>query len=96
MATKTTTSKLNKKRNTFYAYIVECADTTLYIGSTNDLNKRIHQHNHAKNGAKYTKARRPVILRYSEILDTFAASRTREARLKRLSRKEKMALFIGK
>ncbi len=94
MAKLATTSKSNS--SSFYAYILECADTTLYIGSTNDLSKRLHEHNHAKNGAKYTKARRPVVLRYSEILDTFAASRAREAALKRLSRKEKLALFAGK
>ncbi|MBP7846421.1 MAG: GIY-YIG nuclease family protein, partial [Candidatus Pacebacteria bacterium] len=35
----------------FFVYILECADKTLYIGSTNDLEKRLHQHNNSKSGA---------------------------------------------
>ena len=50
---------------TAYAYIVECADGTLYSGWTNDLEKRIAAHN-AGQGAKYTRSRRPVTLRYYE------------------------------
>ncbi len=88
--------KLPVSIDTFYVYILECADQTLYIGATNDLDKRIRQHNGAVSGAKYTKARRPVVLKYSEVVDTFAASRAREAELKRLSRKEKLALFADK
>ena len=53
----------------FYVYIVECADQSLYVGCTNDLAKRIKQHNESKRGAHYTKLRRPVELKYSE---TFA------------------------
>lgn len=82
--------------DTFYVYILECADQTLYIGATNNLTKRVQQHNSAVAGAKYTKARRPVVLKYSEVVDTFAASRAREAELKRLSRREKLALFVDK
>lgn len=77
----------------FYAYMLECADGTLYIGSTNNLEKRLHQHNHAKSGAHYTKIRRPVVLKYNEPLTTFAYARTREAELKRLTRQQKLELF---
>lgn len=76
-----------------YVYILECADGTLYIGSTTDIERRIHEHNTAKNGAHYTKIRRPVVLRYSEILPTLGEARSREAILKRLSRADKQALF---
>ena len=48
-----------------YTYIVKCADSTLYTGWTNDLDKRIKAHNSGK-GAKYTKTRRPVKLVYYE------------------------------
>lgn len=72
--------------------MLECKDKTFYIGSTNNLEKRIHQHNHAKNGAHYTKIRRPVTLVYSKKCKTYAESRKREGELKRLSRKEKLAL----
>lgn len=77
----------------FFVYILECADKTLYIGSTNDLEKRLHAHNNLKSGAHYTKIRRPVVLKYSEQVETFAEMRSREAELKRLSREEKMNLI---
>lgn len=79
--------------NMFYVYILECADNTLYCGSTNDLEKRLHQHNNAKNGAHYTKIRRPVLLKYSEQFPTYAEARAREAEIKRMSRSEKMKLI---
>ena len=77
----------------FSVYILECADTTLYVGSTTDLEKRLYAHNHLKNGAHYTKIRRPVSLVYSEKVKTFAEMRAREAEIKRLSRAEKMKLI---
>ncbi len=76
-----------------FVYILECADTTLYVGATNDLEKRLKQHNGAKAGAHYTKIRRPVILKYSERFRTLAKARAREAEIKRLSRKEKLGLI---
>lgn len=77
----------------FSVYILECSDGTLYTGSTNNLEKRVHAHNHAKHGAHYTKIRRPVILKYSEELETYAEVRAREAEIKRMDRSEKMKLF---
>jgi putative endonuclease len=77
----------------FSVYILECNDQTLYVGSTNNLEKRIHQHNHAKNGAHYTKLRRPVSLKYSETLDTYSEARKREAEIKRLKREQKIKLI---
>jgi putative endonuclease len=77
----------------FYVYILRCADGTLYTGSTNDLDKRLHQHNHAKSAAHYTKIRRPVVLAYSETLATFAEARAREAEIKRMARGEKEKLY---
>ena len=76
-----------------FVYILQCADTTLYVGSTTDLEKRLHAHNHLKSGAHYTKIRRPVVLKYSEKVRTFAKMRAREGELKRLKREEKLALF---
>lgn len=43
---------------THYVYILQCADGTLYTGYTNDLEKRLKQHNHGNEGAKYTRSRR--------------------------------------
>ena len=76
-----------------YVYILECADSTLYVGSTNNLEKRLHQHNHAKSGAHYTKIRRPVVLKYSEMVATLKEARAREAAIKRLKRQEKLKLL---
>jgi putative endonuclease len=80
----------------YFVYILECADKSLYSGCTNDLEKRVKQHNHSKNGAHYTKIRRPVVLKYSEKLRTFGAARAREAEFKRLTREEKLKLIKSK
>ena len=81
------------KKIIYYVYILECADTTLYVGSTTDLERRLHAHNHLKSGAHYTKIRRPVTLKYSEKYKTYAQVRAREGELKRMSREEKRRLI---
>ncbi|SHN65110.1 putative endonuclease [Butyrivibrio hungatei DSM 14810] len=78
-----------------YTYIVECADGSLYCGWTNDLDKRIADHNAGK-GAKYTKPRLPVKLVYYETANTKEEAMSREWHIKRLSRKEKLRLIQGK
>ena len=77
----------------YFTYILECADKTLYVGSTNDLEKRLYSHNNLKSGAHYTKIRRPVVLKYFEKFRTYAKSRTREGELKRLRRDNKLKLI---
>ena len=75
-----------------YTYILSCCDATLYVGATHHLKQRLHQHNHAKAGAHYTKTRRPVALVYAERHTSLGAARAREAALKRWTRAEKLAL----
>lgn len=77
----------------YFVYILECADKTLYVGSTNNLEKRLHNHNNSKSGAHYTKIRRPVSLKYSESFETKSEALKRECILKKLSRTEKFKLF---
>lgn len=77
----------------FTTYILLCSDSTLYIGSTNDLTRRLHAHNHLKSGARYTKARRPVRLIYQENFATMTEAKKREAALKKLNRQEKLELI---
>ena len=77
----------------YFAYILQCADQTFYCGSTNNLEKRLHEHNNAKNGAHYTKIRRPVELVHSEELATYTEARAREAEIKRMSRSEKIEII---
>ena len=76
-----------------FVYVLECADKTLYCGCTNDLVRRLREHNSAKRGAHYTKIRRPVVLKYSEKFRTLKKARAREAALKRLPRMKKLALL---
>ena len=64
-----------------YTYIIKCADSTLYTGWTNDLDKRIKAHNSGK-GAKYTKTRRPVKLVYYEEHETKNEAMSREYAIK--------------
>jgi putative endonuclease len=73
----------------FYVYILHCADGTYYVGSTNDIEKRLHSHNNLKSGAHYTKIRRPVELVYSKKCKTYSRVRELEGELKRLTRDEK-------
>lgn len=80
----------------YFVYILQCADNTLYTGSTNNLEKRLHEHNNAKNGAHYTKIRRPVVLKYSEELATYAAARKREGEIKRMTKTQKLNLIQNK
>ncbi len=80
---------------THYVYILECADKSLYAGCTNNLEKRLDQHNNSKSGAHYTKIRRPVTLKYSESFETLKEARKREAELKRLPRKKKLELIAS-
>jgi len=77
----------------YFVYILECADTSLYVGSTNNLEKRLKEHNTSKQGAHYTKIRRPVVLKYTEILPSLGEARSREAALKRLTREKKLMLI---
>lgn len=71
-----------------YTYIVRCSDGTLYTGWTNDLKKRIKDHNEGR-GAKYTRARRPVVLAYYEEFDTKEEAMSREWAIKHMTRRKK-------
>lgn len=90
-----------------HVYILRCADGTLYTGYTTDLARRVAEHNGVdaatqtgaggaaarRAAARYTRARRPVTLLYSEAHETRGAALTREAAIKRLSRTKKLALI---
>lgn len=76
----------------WYLYILECGDGTLYTGITDDVQKRLSAHNSGK-GAKYTRGRRPLVLRYSEACLSHSSALRREIEVKRLSRAEKLALI---
>ncbi|MBQ7226612.1 MAG: GIY-YIG nuclease family protein [Clostridia bacterium] len=75
-----------------YTYILRCSDGTLYCGWTNNLEKRIKAHNEGK-GAKYTRSRLPVTLVYYEEFETSRDAQSREVKIKRLTRKQKLELI---
>ena len=77
-----------------YVYLLECKDGSLYAGITTDLQKRLREHRTGK-GAKYTRGRSPLILRYVELqLDRSSALR-RELEVKRMKRKQKEELIAA-
>jgi len=76
-------------------YILRCGDGTLYTGWTNDLEKRLTAHAAGK-GGKYTRARLPVALVYTETCESAHEARSREWHIKRLTRAEKLRLINKK
>ncbi len=75
-----------------YAYLLRCADGSLYAGWTNDLDARVRAHNTGA-GGKYTRSRLPVELVYFESFETREQAMSREWHLKRLTRAQKLALL---
>lgn len=74
-----------------WAYLVRCADGSLYAGWTTDLARRLRRHK-AGQGAKYTKMRGAVTLAYAERCEDKSAALCREAALKKLDKPQKEAL----
>lgn len=76
----------------YYLYILRCADKTLYTGICVDLTKRLKEHNSSRLGAKYTRSRRPAKLVYSRKFRNRSTVSKAEARVKQLTRKDKLEL----
>jgi len=74
-------------------YIVECVDGTFYTGATNNLDKRLSEHNSPNSKTRYTRSRRPVILVYTEMDKTKSEALKREIEIKKLTRKQKFFLI---
>lgn len=76
----------------WFVYMVKCADCTLYTGIAKDLNRRCQQHN-AGTASRYTRSRLPVVLVYQEAHASRSSALKREAAIKALSRRQKLALI---
>jgi len=76
----------------YYIYIAECSDGTLYTGYTVNLEKRIQTHNEGK-GAKYTRGRTPIVLKYYEEFNSKSDALKRESEIKSLSKIKKIDLI---
>lgn len=76
----------------YYTYIILTEKNTFYCGYTDDVQKRFQAHLEGK-GAKYTRANKPVRLVYQKEFDTKSDAMKEEARIKKLTHKEKLKLI---
>lgn len=79
----------------WFVYMLRCGDGSLYTGCTDDVARRLAVHQSGK-GAKYTRSRPPVTLAYQEELPDKSSALRREAAIKRLTRRQKLALIEEK
>lgn len=79
----------------WFVYILRCADNSLYTGVTTDVKRRLKEHNEEKTGAKYTRAKRPVVLVYAEPAESRSAACQREYLFKKLKKGDKESLIKG-
>ncbi len=81
---------------TYSVYILRCADNSLYVGVTNNLERRLHQHISDFHANSYVLDRLPVKLVYASEFTDIREAINREKQLKRWSRAKKEALIAGK
>jgi putative endonuclease len=75
-------------------YILICSDETLYTGVTNDIERRIKQHNgEVAGGAKYTHTRQPCTVVYTEKHQNRSDAQKREYEIKSLTKKQKLEII---
>ena len=86
---------IHKKQSPYVLYILRCRDGSLYTGITVDCERRILEHNTSDKAAKYTRSRRPVILAYTEILETKSAALKREIAIKKMTKAKKEELLLN-
>ena len=78
-----------------YLYILKCSDNSFYVGVTNNLERRIIEHNEGLNRICYTYSRRPAALMYHTYFTDFNLAFEWESRIKKWSRAKKQALIDG-
>lgn len=83
------------KSKRWFLYVAKCSDSTLYTGITTDIDRRIHEHNNTKKGAKYTSSRRPIYVVYIDTFSNRSTASKAECKFKKLSRKEKIKIING-
>ena len=76
-------------------YLLQCSDRSIYTGTTTDLTRRLEEHRVGR-GARYTKTRRPVKLLHTERFRSRSSAQRREAQIKQMPRRAKLALIKGK
>ena len=83
------------EHHNYYVYILLCSDNSYYIGVTNDLEKRLEEHQSGNIPGCYTFKRRPLILKYYEHTRNINDAIAREKQIKKWSRRKKQALIEG-
>ena len=83
---------ITKHNRTWYVYLLECSDGTLYTGITVDPQRRLRQHN-AGRGSRYTRTRLPVDLVGSIALCSRSEAMRMDRRIKRWQPRRKRAFF---
>ncbi|MBD3388412.1 MAG: GIY-YIG nuclease family protein [Candidatus Altiarchaeales archaeon] len=83
---------MSAKATKYYVYLLECSDGSYYCGQTNNLQKRLRQHNEGE-GGRYTRTRTPVRLVYTEQHKTRKEALKREAKIKKMTRGQKEELI---
>lgn len=79
----------------YYVYILKCADASYYIGVTNDINRRVVEHQEAHDPSSYTAQRLPIELVHIEICKYVEDAIERKTKLKKWSHAKKTALING-
>ena len=83
-----------KIAHNYFVYIIECSDKSYYTGVTNNIDRRLWEHETGYNISCYTFKRRPVVLKYAERCQDIKQAIAWEKQIKGWSRKKKEALFI--
>lgn len=81
--------------NEHFFYVLECVDGSYYAGYAVDVKKRVETHNAGK-GAKYTRAKRPVVLLHQEAFETKTEAMRAEYAFKQLTKAQKIRHISGK
>ena len=77
------------KADSWWFYVLLCADGSYYAGVTTDTKRRLYEHNHTKRAAKYTRRRRPTKIVFLEPHANRSSAQRAESKFKRLTRKQK-------
>ena len=89
------TEQPGSSAETWFVYILQCADGSLYTGITKDVSRRCEEHN-AGTASRYTRSRLPVSVAYQEVQATRSLALKRELAIKAMSRQEKQALITNR
>jgi putative endonuclease len=83
------------KHHQYFVYILKCNDDTYYTGVTNDVERRLIEHQSGENKDAYTHSRRPVELVFSADFSNIEVAIEKEKQIKKWSKKKKEALING-